>query len=193
MGVIADAYQRMQQALLPPGKALRIASSKLLSKLFKGSADELERLHARAVALLKESVPSGASELLAEYEAELELEATGTVAERLARVVGRHIARQRYRPVDFQTALAPILGQLAAAVVVMERTVAAAAAMGDAREIFRFFIYRNPASPGSYDVAGAQALVDQIKPSHTAGHVITSINFLCDDPNSLCNRDLLGA
>jgi hypothetical protein len=114
-------------------------------------------------------------------------------AEARARIVGRLIARQRYRPVDFQEALALILGLDAADVVVIETSAALAASMGDAREIFRFFIYRDPSEPGAYYLDSAQELVDQIKPSHTAGHVIESIDFLCDDPGSLCDRDLIGA
>ncbi|MGN6105790.1 MAG: hypothetical protein ACTHU0_11840 [Kofleriaceae bacterium] len=114
-------------------------------------------------------------------------------AARRARVVARLVARQRYRPSDFQIALAPLLGQAAAEVVVLERTHTIAAAMGDVREIFRFFVYRDPAAPGAYSLADAQVLVDKIKPSHTAGHVIESVNFLCDDPHSLCERDILGA
>ena len=192
MGLMAASYQRMLKALLPPGRLRRVVDS-ILSAVLLGSADELERLDGRAGVLLAESVPSAADELLEEYEADLDLDPVGTDSERVARVVGRYVARQRYRPVDFQTALALILGQAAAAVVVMETSHAQAVAMGDAREIFRFFIYRDPTAPGTYDVAGAQALVDAIKPSHTLGHVIESINFLCDDPHSLTDRDLLGA
>jgi hypothetical protein len=68
-----------------------------------------------------------------------------------------------------------------------------ASSMGDDREIYRFFVYRDPALPGTYDIEGAQALVDDISPSQTAGYVVESIDFLCDDPYSLCDRDLLGA
>ena len=189
---VADSYASALAALLPPGRLWRLLGAALLPKLLLGSADELARLDARAEVLRLESIPTNATELLSEYEAELELVATGTNAERRARIVARYIARQRYRPADFQLALAPLLGQLAAAVVVIERTPAQAVAMGDAREIFRFFIYRNPASPGTYDLAGAQALITKIKPSHTLGYAIESINFLCDDPYSLTDRDLLG-
>jgi uncharacterized protein YmfQ (DUF2313 family) len=193
VGLSADAYARMLSALLPPGRVWRLVGESLLQPLLLGSADELERLDARAGDLLKESVASTANELLPEYEAELDLEATGTVDERRARVVARLIARQRYRPVDFQTALAPLLGLTPAEVVVLERTHAMAVALGDDREIFRFFIFRDPALPGTYYLASAQELVDQIKPSHTLGQLIESVNFLCDDPYSLCDRDLLGA
>lgn len=176
------------------GKAVApVIADSLLFTLFAANADELGRLEARTTDLLNEADPTTAVELLPDYEAELELPSTGTNAERQARIVARLIARQRYRPVDFQTALAPLLAQLPANVVVLERTAAFAASIGDVREIFSFFIYRDPTLPGTYFLASAQALVTAIKPSHTIGTVIESISFLCDDAHSLCDRDLLGA
>lgn len=192
MGLTADAYQRMLAALLPPGRAWRLVAG-LLPPLLLGCGDELGRLDARAGFLLEEADPTTADELLPEYERELALEAQGTTAERRARVVARLVARQRIRPADFQLALALLLGQLAADVVVLERTHAMASAMGDDREIFRFFVYRDPGLPGTYDIEGAQALIDQIAPSHTAGYAIESVDLCCDDAYSLCDRDLLGA
>lgn len=186
-------YQRMLMALLPPGKLWRLLGDSLLSKLFEGCADELDRLHARASDLLNEAEPSTAVELLPDYELELDLETAATEEERQARVVARLVARQRIRPVDFQTALASLLGQDPADVVVLERTAAMAASMGDVREKFRFFIYRDPTLPGTYYLDSAQDLVDTIKPSRSVGHVIESIDFLCDDEFSLCDSDLLGA
>jgi hypothetical protein len=186
-------YASMLLNLLPPGKVWRLVASQLRN-LFLGSGDELALLHGRVDDLLAESVPTTLDELLAEAEAELDLESTGTIAERQARVIARLLARQRYRPVDFQNALAQLLAQDPVDVVVIERTHAQAITMGDlsGNEIFHFFIYRDPTSPGTYYLASAQALVNQIKPSHTVGTVIESIDFLCDSATSLCDRDLLG-
>jgi hypothetical protein len=189
----ALAYSHMMTALLPPGRVWRLLVGTNLSNLFDACADELARVDARANDLLDESDPRTADELLPEYERELELEPTGTDDERRARVVAHLVARQRYRPVDFQTALAPLLGQDPEDIVVIERTHAFAASTGDVREIFRFFIYRDPDEPGAYFIASAQALVDKIKPTHTAGHVIESIDALYDDPFSLYDRDVMGA
>jgi hypothetical protein len=75
----------------------------------------------------------------------------------------------------------------------LERSVAFAASIGDAREVFRFFIYRDPSLAGTAFIASAQALVDEMKPSHTVGTVIESISALYDDPHTLYDRDLLGA
>lgn len=192
MGLVADAYRRMQQALLPPGRLWNLVGS-LLSDLFMGAADELTRLDVRAGDLLDEAVPSLANELLPEYESDLDLVAAATIGERQANIVARLTARQRFRPIDFQTALAQLLAQASASVVVIERSHALARSMGDDREIYRFFVYRDPTLPGTYFLASAQALIDAIKPSHTIGYAIESINFLCDDPHSLCDRDLIGA
>jgi hypothetical protein len=187
-------YTRMMINLLPPGKVWRlIPGASTLYALLDGLAVSLTRLDRRARDLLVESHPPTAFELLPEYEAELDLDEAATTAERRARIEARTIARQRYRPVDFQNALAPLLGQDAVDVVVIETSHAEAVAMGDVREIFRFYIYRDPGEPGTYYLDSAQELVDQIKPSHTAGHVIESIDFLCDSPADLCDRDILGA
>lgn len=190
MALAAPSYARLMIALLPRGR-LWEQIGPTLHALALGCADELARLDARAIALIEESHPDAATELLPEFEAELDLERASTTEERRARVVARTVARQRYRPVDFQVALAPLLGQDAEEVVVLERSHADAVAMGDDREIFRFFIYRDPTLPGDYFVAAAQDLVDTIKASHTAGHVIESVSFRCDDPYSLCDRDVL--
>lgn len=192
MGVVADAYKRLQEALLPPGKIWRLIGASLLDKLFAGASDELERLDGRATDLLREAVAANCSELLPEYEAELGLPSTGTTAERKARVVAQDLADGGVRPVDFQNALAPLLGQLPANVVVIEVTAAEAAAISDAREHYHFYIYRDPALAGAYYLDSAQTLVDQMCRSSCNGQVIESISFLCDDPFSLCDRDLLG-
>lgn len=189
---VVSAYARMLAALLPPGGLWRLIGESVLSRVLAASADELARVHARVEDLLDESDPETAVELLPEYERELKLEQASTIEERRARIVARQVARQRFRPVDFQVALAPLLGQDAEDVQVLERTHAFTLSIGDVREIFRFFIYRNPALPGAYFVESAQDLVDTIKPSHTAGHVIESIDFLYDDPHSLYDRDLMG-
>lgn len=190
MGLTAEAYARMMAALLPPGRVWRFVES-VLSKLLLACADELARLDARVADLLDEAVPSTATELLPEYERELDLEEAATTAERRARIVARLVARQRYRPIDFQLALHKLLSQAPGDVVVIETSHAEAVAMGDVREIFRFFIYRDPSEPGTYYIESAQEIVDKIKPSHTIGFVIESTAFKTGDPHSLLGRDLL--
>lgn len=189
----AAVYARMLKALLPPGRLWRLDPDSNLSLLLLACGDELERVDGRGWDLLEESDPSTATELLEDFERVLGLPSDGTLAERRSAVVGRLIRRQRFRPVDFANALASSLGQDPADVDVRERTAAWASSVGEPEEIFRFFVYRDPDLPGTYDVEGAQAIVDLIKPSHTIGHVIESIDFRCNEPTSLCNRDLLGA
>lgn len=193
MGLAAVAYERMLAALLPPGKLWKLDSTSTLYKLLLGCADELARVDGRVDDMLDEIDPSTAVELLPEYERELDLPSDGTNAERQARIVARLVSRQRFRPVDFQQALSHLLAQDPDDVVVLERTHAFAASIGDDREIYQFFIYRNPSLPGTYYVASAQAIVDRIKPSHTIGTVIESTSALYDDAHSLYDRDLLGA
>lgn len=188
----APQYVGMIRELFPPGRLWTTSAESVLTALHFGSADELWRIDVRANDLMAESHPATTVELLPEYERELGLAPASTVAESQANVVAHLVRRQRYRPVDFQTALAPLLGQASVDVVVIERSRAFVATIDDDREIFRFFIYRDPNEPGDYFIDSAQELVDKMKPSHTSGHVIESISFLCDDEFSLTDRDILG-
>lgn len=187
-----NAYSGMLASLLPPGRLWRLTGS-TLANLFAACADELGRFDARVKNLLDEDDPSTASELLPDYQRELAIGATSSNAELSAQVVARTVAQQGFRPIDFQNALAKPLALAPSSISVIERTPAQASAMGGVSEIYRFFIYRDPTQPGTYFLSSAQAIVDTIKPSHTIGTVIESVNFLCDDPHSLCDRDLLGA
>lgn len=183
----------MLRQLLPPSKLWRTDDDSILSGILLASGDELVRVSDRAQDLLIESDPRTADELLPEFERELGLVAEGTKEERRARVVAHLLRRQRVRPDDYRQALAPLLGQDAEDVVIIERSRADAIAMDDDREIFRFFVYRDPDAAGTYDLDAAQDVVDTMKHSHTEGHVVESIDFLCDDEHSLCDRDILGA
>jgi hypothetical protein len=201
--VTAEAYARMLKALLPPSKVWALIDS-LLSAIFLACADELVRVGDRVLDLLEESDPRTTLELLPDFERVLGLVAEGSLDERRARVVAQLLRRQRARPADFQQVLAPLFGQATEDVAVIERDRAFALLVGDDREIYRFFIYRDPSEGaiddpepswwgGAYDLDGAQALVDDMAHSHTQGHVIESVNMLCDDLFSLCDRDMLGA
>jgi uncharacterized protein YmfQ (DUF2313 family) len=187
-----EAYARMLKLLLPPSGIWRLDPDSNISKLMRACGDELERVSGRAADLIEEADPQTTTELLAEFERMLGLESTGTTAERRARVVALLVRRQRCRPADFQQALAPVLGQAVDDVVVIERGRDFAVAVGDDAEIFRFFVYRDPDLPGDYNIEDAQLVIDAMTPSHTIGHAIESIDFLCDDEFSLCDRDILG-
>jgi hypothetical protein len=189
---VSDAYARMMASLLPPGRAWRLIGSSFLSKVFAACADELGRFEQRVLDLLDENDPTMVDELLPEQERELDLDSDGTIEERRARVVSLLVARQRYRPADYQTTLSRLLGLDAVDIAVLERTHAMAASMGDHRLIFEFFIYRDPTLPGAYYVESAQELVDKISASHTQGYVIESIDACCDDDLSHCDSDLVG-
>ena len=182
----------MQKLLLPLGRLWKLDSDSLLASLFVAIGDELVRVSSRAFDLITEADPRKTTELLPEFEKELAITASGSDGQRRTRIVARLIQRQRVRPVDYQTSLAGLLGQAAVDVVVIETSRADAIAMADDKEIYRFYIYRDPTDPGNYDLSGAQSLVDDITHTHAKGTVIESNNFLCDDPYSLCDRDILG-
>ncbi len=187
----AAAYARMCKLLLPAGK-WRLDQDSNLSKLFLAVGDELTRVSGRASDLIEEADPRTTSELLPEFERMLNLSDDGTDEARRARIVGRLVQRQGFRPADFQQALALILGQAEEDVIVIERGRVFAVEVGDDQEIFRFFIYRDPSDPGSYSIDDAQDVINLMQPAHAQGHAIEEIAFKCDEPTSLCDRDLLG-
>lgn len=193
IAIAAEAYARMMRGLLPRGRAWETRPGQFLFQLLLGAADELARVSLRVIALLDEADPRTAVETLPDYERNLRLTGAGSNAQRQAAITELLTRQQRFRPADVRASLAALLGQAPADVVVIERGRAFAVAVDNDREIYRFFVYRDPTLPGAYDVGGAQLLLDKISHSHTKGHVIESVSFFCDDPYSLCDRDLLGA
>lgn len=195
MGVMtftAAAYARMQKALLPPGRLWRLTPTSVLSAILLAAGDELERVSGRARDLVEEADPRTTTELITDWERMLNLAAAATIEERRALVVALLTRRQRFRPADVRKALAPYLGLDEEDVEVIETSRALAIATSNDRAIYLFHVYRDPALPGTYDVAAAQAELDTIAHSHTKGKVIESTSFKCNDPYSLCDRDLLG-
>jgi hypothetical protein len=188
-----DAYARMQALLLPPGRLWRLVPESLIYKLLLGAADELARVDERARDLLRESDPATAVELLPEYEEQFAIAAAATEAERQARAVAATVRQQGVRPADIRRALAPLLALDPEDVVIIERTPSHATVLLDQREIYRFFVYRDPSLPGTYYIDAAQELLDSIAPSHTRGYVIESIAAKTDHAFSLTDRDIIGS
>ena len=192
-----DRYCRMLRDLLPPGRLWRLDEGSVLHRFLCAAAEELARVHQRALDLLREADPGQAAELLEEWEALHALVAgDATPDARRAAVVARRIKRQRVRPADWQATLAGLLSATAEQIEIIERKHADAVAMQDDQEIYRWFVFRDPAiepvlDPG-FNLGPAQQIVDDYQHSDTKGHVIMSKDFLCDDPYSLCDRDILG-
>jgi hypothetical protein len=189
--IAAEGYAQAQLLLLPPGKLFKRVGSVLLDA-FTAAGDELERVSGRVGDMIRESVAETADELIEEYEQDLGLDGTGTDQERVDKIVARLVARQGFRPVDLQEALAPILGLDPSQVEIIEISSTAAAAEGDERLVYQYYAFRDPALGGAYDLDAAQDLLTSIEHSHTRGVLIESDNFLADDPLSLTDRDLLG-
>jgi hypothetical protein len=189
--ITAEAYAQAQLLLLPPGRLFKRIGSLLLDA-FTGAGDELERISGRIGDMIRESVAENASELIEEYEADLGLDGTGTTAERVEKIVARLVARQGFRPVDLQEALAGLLGLDPAQVEIIEISSTEAAGMDDPTQIYKYYVFRDPALGGSYDLEAAQELLESIEHSHTDGFLIESDDFLTDDAESLTDRDILG-
>ncbi len=194
MGIIAftaEAYARVQKALLPPGKLWKLIDS-TLENVFLATGDELARVSGRAIDLVIESDGRTTTELVTDFERELALPSTGSLAERRLRIDAQETKRPSFRPEDVKAALAPFLDLDVADIVLIENSNAFAISVGDETLVFKFYIYRDPALAGVADISAAQVELFDISHSHTKGVVIESISFKCDDPNSLCDRDLLG-
>lgn len=61
-----------------------------------------------------------------------------------------------------------------------------------ARRPFRWYAYRDPAVPGTPDMAGANALLRRLRHAYTTAAAITSRSVLCDDPGSGCDLGPMG-
>ncbi len=189
----AEAYARMMKALLPPGRLWLQDLASLLSRVFLANGDELTRVSGRAADLVEESDPSTATETLAEWESALGVtDSSGTDADRQARIVARLIKQQRFRPADVKVAVAPFFGLDVTDITITEITNAQAVSTGDEKEVYRFYVYRNPALGGTYDLAAAQAEIDRISHSHVKGHAIDSQGLICDDPTGIVDQTPLG-
>jgi hypothetical protein len=57
---------------------------------------------------------------------------------------------------------------------------------------FRWYAYRDPLLPGSPDMQGARAVVTKLKPAHTHGAAISTRILLCDNRETVCDREPLG-
>ena len=196
MGLIqftADSYARMQGLLLPPGRLWKLTGDSVILRVFKAAGDELVRVNQRMADILRESVPTTVTEMIPDFEVEFALASTGTTEERRARIVAKEKARPSFRPPDVLVAMAPYLGLDAEDLELIEISRASAISMSEDRAIYRFYVYRDPSLPGTYTVADAQAPLDRLSHSHTKGKVIESTAMICDDPYSLCDRDLIGA
>ncbi len=195
MGLSATAYIEQLKQLLPPGRLWTLESATWLYKTLRAIADELARVDGRAEDLIEESDPTTATETLDEWESVYGLtsDSSATDGERRAALLTAVNLRQRFRAADIQQALAALLALDPADVEIILHSRAFAIAVGDDTEIYKFFVYRDPALSGTENWQAAQAVLDQIKPAHTEGYVIQSVDFLCEDEFSLCDRDILGA
>jgi len=77
-------------------------------------------------------------------------------------------------------------------VEIVELPLSVIPAMVPERKFF-FFVHRDPADNNTYDWRTAQRVLDRAKSGHTLGLVGESDCFLCDDPYSLTDRDILGS
>jgi hypothetical protein len=187
-------FARMMVRLWPSGKFRRDPES-VNFRLMHAFADELARHHQRQIDLLNESDPRTTSELLPEWEKQYGLtDSSGTDEERRARLQTRILSLFDFsaRPEDYQRVMAPILDTAAILIEVIEISAAEAAAANNPRLVYQFYIWRDPALPGTPDLVFAQSELDRIKHSHTRGFIIETKAMIVNDPQSIVNRDIIG-
>ena len=63
----------------------------------------------------------------------------------------------------------------------------------DSAQIYNFHVRRDPDLPGTPDLAEAQRLFRRSALAHMLSKVYETDIAICDDPHSLCDRDLVGA
>jgi len=187
--MIPEAYAAQLRALLPRGGFF--SEDQTLDALFLACGDELARSEADADARLAKRQPENAGDSLARWEERYSLPSTGTDAERAARILAYITRTRRTRPADYLFLTSPLLGRTPEELTFFERGSAFAQIVNDEREIFRFFIWRDPEAPGAYDIPSAQAFIDDYRQAHTKGYVFESWVMRCNDPLSLCDRDLI--
>ena len=188
----AEAHARAMKMLLPAGRLWKLEPTSILSLVLLACGDELARISGRSANMVEEADSATTTELLEDFERELNLPSTGIDADRRLRIVALEKREQKSRPVDVQVALAPYLALDEADVEVIETSRADAIATGNDRDIYHFHVYRDPALPGTPDLAAAQLELDLVAQSHTLGRVCESKSMICDEAESLCDRDLIG-
>lgn len=112
--MIVRRYLHTLLRLIPPGLAWRAQHATMIRAALAAIADELERVDARAAALMRELDPRQTAELLLEWERELGLPdcctpASQTQAERRAAVIQK-LLTEGGQSATFYIALARVLG-----------------------------------------------------------------------------------
>lgn len=59
-------------------------------------------------------------------------------------------------------------------------------------QALNYYLYRDPADGGEYDVEGAHRLLQQVGPAHYNGAVIDQQTLACDDTDTGCDRQPMG-
>lgn len=176
------------------GTAYNHADATVNSADALADADALVASRAQVVLAIAQAFVSNATVLLDELEAEygLPIRRDMTNAERQARLVAKVRASRRGSPRSIENALVPIAGT--ATVLENLLTAVPIAPDGIRRGQWHFGVLISAAKWADINIrAQALAIIEQMKPAYTTFALGVTSPFLCDDPNSLVDRDLLGS
>jgi uncharacterized protein YmfQ (DUF2313 family) len=102
--VTVERYRDAGIALLPPGHAFSQDIDSDLASVLEALSVEPARIHEMAARLLVNYDPAQADEMLPEWEAALDISATGTTAERQGALVSKLIGRTQHSKATFERA-----------------------------------------------------------------------------------------
>jgi hypothetical protein len=159
---------------------------------FKALGDAIADVLADTEVALAQAFPTSATVMLAELETlhGLPVRPDLLVPDRQARLLATIRASRGPSPQSIVASVRVI----DPSVTVVENTAAVAAAAGVPGAVYVFGVLVSAAvyaDPGK--LATIRALVAKLKPANTKANVGTRAGFRCDDPLSLCDRDLLGS
>lgn len=184
-------YSSLLWSLLPPGAVWQYFAGKL-SDLFDSLAENFQESEDRRKEFLEETRPETALETLPEWEASygLETDESAILDTRRAGVVAKR-KNQGITIPDYLELVAPLLACTADDLQFIEHSSQSQVDRLHPRDVFIGRIYRDPALPGTFDLAKAQTLLDQKTQAHLKIKICESLAAQVDDPFSLVDRDLM--
>lgn len=190
-GVAGDLARQIALAL---GTAYNHTDGTVNAADALADGDALAAVRAQVVLAMYQAFVNTATVLLDEHERDygLPIRRDMTNADRQARLVAKVRAARRGSPRSVETALRAITGT--ATVLENLLTAVPIAPDGIRRGQWHFGVLIPAAKWADINIrAQASAIIEQMKPAYTTFALGVTSPFLCDDPNSLTDRDLLGS
>lgn len=187
---LAPQYYRQLMDSRPPG-AYSDDEDSLQAIILGGASEGLGVSLEQVNALQLEVFPQTAEECLEDWEQlyNIAVPVDASLADRRATLLGLVRGGKPVSIPGFSEQMDPVLGE--GCWTLYENLIADVSPEDE--QVFFAFVWRDPAQPGTYDIAAAQRLATRAKEAHLLVLVGESNCFLTNDPFSRTNRDILGA